>query len=250
MNIKSILLSGLFILTGCASHDPQTGERNDPFEGFNRVMFTFNFDVLDPYVLRPVAVVWKDYVPEPAKEGTSNFLYNLSEPAHMVNNLLQGEITASAKSFNRFMLNTIFGLAGLIDVAAMANDELKRPDPQRFGTTLGSYGVPSGPYIVLPFYGSFTITKEGGNYADTLYPMLNAVSSGWWLVGTSMVSAIDGRAKLIEQEGLLKTSSDPYITVREAYFQRNEFLINRGQVVAPTNTQDMKAIEAELDALD
>lgn len=250
MKIKALILSGFFALAGCASHDPKTGERNDPLEGFNRVMFTFNYDVLDPYVLRPVAVVWKDYVPDPAKTGTNNFLYNLSEPAHMVNNALQGEFTESAKSLNRFILNTIFGFAGLIDVAAMANEELQRPDPQRFGTTLGSYGVPSGPYIVLPFYGSFTITKEGGNYADTFYPMLNAVSSGWWLIGTSMVSAVDGRAQLIDQEGLLKTSADPYITVREAYFQRNDFLINRGQSTSPSDNQDMKSIEAELDALD
>ncbi|MFC0180331.1 MlaA family lipoprotein [Thorsellia kenyensis] len=247
--MKAFIISLIVFISGCASHNQETGERNDPLEGFNRVMFSFNYEVVDPYVLRPVAVVWKEYVPNPIKDGSNNFIYNLSEPAHMVNNLLQGEVEASAKSFNRFLLNTILGLGGLIDVAGMANDELKRPDPQRFGTTLGSYGVPTGPYVVLPLFGSFTFTQEGGNAADTLYPVLSAVSSGWWLLGTTAVSAVDGRSRLIEQEGLLKSSADPYITVREAYFQRNEFLINRGET-SPSSSPDLKAIEADLDSID
>lgn len=250
MKTKLLSLCIALLISGCASHNQETGERNDPLEGFNRTMFTFNYEVLDPYVLRPVAVAWKDYVPDPAKNGTNNFLYNLSEPAHMVNNLLQGEFTASAKNLNRFMLNTIFGFAGLMDVAAMANDELKRPDPQRFGTTLGSYGVPYGPYVVLPFYGSFTFRQEGGSYADTLYPVLSSVSTGWLLVGTTAVGAIDTRSRLIDQEGLLKTSADPYVTVREAYFQRNDFLINRGEISISAPSLNLKAIEDDLDAID
>lgn len=247
---KCVLTGAVILLSGCASHDPETGERNDPLEGFNRTMFAFNYDVLDPYVLRPVAVAWKEYVPEPARNGTNNFLYNLGEPASMVNNFLQGNFYDGAKNFNRFMLNTIFGMAGLIDVAGMANDKLKRPDPQRFGTTLGSYGVPYGPYLVLPFYGSFTLRQEGGSYADTLYPVLSTVSTGWWLAGTSVVGAVDSRSRLLDKDSLLKSSADPYITFREAYFQRFDFLAGGSEAENIKQNPNAAAIADELDSID
>lgn len=154
------------LLMGCASSGEQQG-RSDPFEGFNRSMYNFNFNVLDPYVVRPVAVVWRDYVPQPARNGISNFTSNLEEPAIMVNYFLQGDPYQGMVHFTRFFLNTLLGMGGFIDVAGLSNPKLQRVEPHRFGSTLGHYGVGYGPYLQLPFYGSFTLRQEGGDAVDT-----------------------------------------------------------------------------------
>ncbi len=91
----------------------------------------------------------------------------------MVNYFLQGDPYKGMVHFTRFFLNTILGMGGLIDVAGMANPQLQRVEPHRFGSTLGHYGVGYGPYVQLPFYGSFTLRDEGGDMADGLYPVLS-----------------------------------------------------------------------------
>lgn len=168
----SALALGVTMLVGCANSGEQTG-RSDPLEGFNRSMYSFNYNVLDPYLVRPVAVAWRDYVPQPARNGLSNFTSNLEEPAVMVNYFLQGDPYQGMVHFTRFFLNSLLGMGGLIDVAGMANPKLQREQPHRFGSTLGHYGVGYGPYVHLPFYGSFTVRDDGGDMVDTLYPVLS-----------------------------------------------------------------------------
>lgn len=246
-------LSGLALATtllvGCASSadkDPQG--RSDPFEGFNRIMYSFNFNVLDPYIVRPVAVAWRDYVPQPARNGISNFTSNLEEPATMVNFFIQGDPYQGMVHFTRFFLNSLLGMGGLIDVAGMANPKLQREEPHRFGSTLGHYGVGYGPYLQLPFYGSFTLRDEGGDYADTLYPLLSWLT--WPMsIGKWTVEGIETRAQLLDSDGLLKQSTDPYILVREAYFQRHDFIANGGKL-SPQVNPNAKAIEDELKDID
>ena len=218
------------VLVGCASSaDTQPQGRSDPLEGFNRTMYDFNFNVLDPYIVRPVAVVWRDYVPQPARNGISNFTSNLEEPASMVNNFLQGDPYQGMVHFTRFFLNTLLGMGGFIDVAGMANPKLQRVEPNRFGTTLGHYGVGYGPYVQLPAYGSFTIREDGGEWVDDLYAPLSWLT--WWMsIGKWTLEGIETRAQLLDSEGLLKQSSDPYILVREAYFQRPDFLAIGGKL--------------------
>lgn len=169
----SALALGTTLLVGCASSGTEQQGRSDPFEGFNRTMYNFNFNVLDPYVVRPVAVAWRDYVPQPARNGLSNFTGNLEEPAVMVNYFLQGDPYQGMVHFTRFFLNTLLGMGGFIDVAGMANPKLQRVEPHRFGSTLGHYDVGYGPYMQLPFYGSFTVRDDGGDMVDTLYPVLS-----------------------------------------------------------------------------
>lgn len=237
------------LLVGCASssdHGPQ--RRSDPLEGFNRAMFNFNFQVLDPYVLRPVAVAWRDYVPTPARNGLSNFTSNLEEPASMVNEFLRGNPYQGMIHFNRFFLNTLLGMGGLIDVAGMANPKLARGEPSRFGSTLGNYGVGYGPYVHLPVYGSFTIREDGGDWADTVYPVLSYLTF-WMSAGKWAVEGIETRAQLLDSDGLLRNSSDPYLMVRDAYFQRYDFLA-RGGVLKPQENPNAKAIQGELDEID
>ncbi len=114
----SALALGTTLLVGCASSGTIRPGRSDPLEGFNRTMYNFNFNVLDPYIVRPVAVAWRDYVPQPARNGLSNFTGNLEEPAVMVNysscraTLIRGWSTLPA-----FFLNTILGMGGFINIA-------------------------------------------------------------------------------------------------------------------------------------
>ncbi|VEB96094.1 Probable phospholipid-binding lipoprotein mlaA precursor [Cedecea lapagei] len=237
------------VLVGCASSGSQEPQgRSDPLEGFNRSMFNFNYNVLDPYVLRPVAVAWRDYVPVPARNGLSNFTSNLEEPATMLNYFVQGDPYQGMVHFTRFFLNTLLGMGGFIDVAGMANPKLQRVEPHRFGSTLGHYGVGYGPYVMLPGYGSFTLREDGGDYADTLYPVLSWLT--WPMsIGKWAVEGVETRAQLLDSDGLLRQSADPYVTVREAYFQRQDFLANGGQL-KPEANPNAAAIQDDLKDID
>ncbi|WP_109129015.1 MlaA family lipoprotein [Aggregatibacter segnis] len=227
MQIKkclAALLLGSVLLTGCSSSiDPQTGERKDALEGFNRKMWDFNYHVADPYVLKPLAKGWKNYVPSPVRTGVINVADNLDEPASFANRLIQGDFKQALIHFNRFWINTIFGLGGLIDVASYS-DPLKKQGDNRFGDTLGRYGVGTGPYVMLPLYGAATPRQDIGNLADTTYPMLSLL--GPWGFLKAGLQGIDTRAKLMDKEALLDQAQDSYLTFREAYFQRLEQRIN------------------------
>lgn len=238
------------LLAGCASSGGDSSDgRSDPLEGFNRTMFNFNYNVLDPYVLRPVAVAWSDYVPTPVRSGLSNVSNNLGEPATVINYLLQGEFKRAVMHFHRFVINSTFGIGGLIDFATHEED-LKRENIRRFGSVLGHYDVGYGPYVVLPGYGSATPREDIGGIADTLYPPLSWLI-GWPAVGKWMIDGIESRARVLDQDQLLKDSTDPYLFMREAYFQNRDFEAKDGQVAAPTNSNKALSDDElnEIDAL-
>ncbi|ARU94753.1 phospholipid-binding lipoprotein MlaA [Tatumella citrea] len=224
------------------------GQRSDPLEGFNRTMFNFNYNVLDPYVLRPVAVAWRNYVPVPARTGLSNALSNLDEPSSMVNSLLQGHVNQAAIHFTRFFLNSTLGLGGFIDVAGKANPKLAREHANGFGTTLGRYGVGYGPYVELPGYGSFTVRQDGGDMVDTLYPPLSFLTI-WLSAGKWALEGIETRAELLDSDAMLKQQSDPYSFIRNAYFQRYDFLANGGKLKPEVNP-NAQAIQGDLSEID
>ncbi|WP_373767329.1 VacJ family lipoprotein [Glaesserella sp.] len=241
-NIKSLFFIIVsFTLTACSSSiNPETGQRNDPLEGFNRAMWKVNYDYLDPYVLEPVAKGWRDYVPSPVKTGLVNVANNLDEPASFVNRLLEGEGQKAMIHFTRFWFNSIFGLGGLIDFASLT-DDLKLDNGRReFGDTLGSYNVPTGPYVMLPAYGPATPRQDLGRLVDTTYPALSLLTFPWGLT-KYVVQGVDSRSKLLGQESLLKQSQDPYTTFREAYFQNLEFKVKDGK----TENDDGKEILSE-----
>ncbi|GKX51687.1 Probable phospholipid-binding lipoprotein mlaA precursor [Budvicia aquatica] len=247
-HLISVALAGA-MLTGCASNSSDEDGRSDPLEGFNRTMFTFNYEYMDPYVVRPVAVVWRDYVPQPARNGLSNFTSNLGEPASMVNYFLQGNVYQGFRHFNRFFLNTLLGMGGFIDVAGMSNEKLQRTDNRQFGQVLGHYNVPYGPYVVLPVYGSATPREEGGAYVDYVYPVLSWITF-WGSVGKWTVEGIETRAQFLDQDQMLANSPDPYIFVREAYFQRNDFLVNDGKAQDAEQNPNADALKDQLGDID
>lgn len=243
------LLFSVITLTGCATYKPETNSYSDPMSGFNRAMFDFNYYALDPYILRPAAVVWKDYVPTPIRTGVVNFSSNLSEPASMVNNLLQGDVHKAGTHLARFFLNTVFGFGGIMDVASMADPQLQKGNKRQFGNVLGHYDVPYGPYVVLPFYGQATLREDGGNIVDALYPPLYWLDWQWALV-RGVFDGIESRAVAIEYEDLIKNSDDPYNFMRNAYFQRHDFLASGGKVDEQRQQQRQETINSFIDDID
>ncbi len=252
MNYRlSVFLLASIALSGCADHKKaadETTTRSDPLSGFNRTMFDFNYKVLDPYVVRPVAVVWRDYVPVPARSGLSNALSNLDEPSSMLSYLLEGKFTEAAKHFTRFMLNSTLGLGGFIDVAAKANPQLARQESYGLGSTLGYYGVGYGPYVQLPGYGSFTLRQNGGDMVDMAYPPLSWLTF-WLSAGKWALQGVESRSQLLDSDGLLHQQSDPYAFVRNAYFQHYDFLAKGGQL-KPEENPNAQAIQGDLSEID
>jgi phospholipid-binding lipoprotein MlaA len=229
-------------LAGCATTGARTGgagsagadqaaDSDDPLEPFNRAMFNFN-DKLDRYFLKPVAKGYRAVVPSPARTGISNFFSNLHEPGVMVNDVLQGKFKHAASDLGRFLVNTTIGIYGLFDVATHFGLEQHNED---FGQTLGKWGVGSGPYLVLPFFGSSDFRDAPSLYVDyELYPPshMEEQSTASKLYGVEIIST---RAQLLEAGDILEQAAgqDPYIFVREAYRQRRRNLIQDGVQTEP-----------------
>ncbi len=243
------------LLSGCSSSNNDSTNvspsRSDPFEKFNRTMFDFNFNVLDAYILRPVAVTWRNYMPKPVRIGLVNFTNNLGEPASMVNSLLRGEPKQAVNHLSRFLINTSVGVLGLVDVASVADDELAETQNVRFGSVLGHYNVDYGPYVVVPFYGSATPREDIGGIVDLLYPVYSLVTAlpG---IGLYLLNGIETRASVLDQDQLVRGSTDPYVFMKEAYFQNHDFKARGGEpstTVNPNSSTIQSSID-EIDSLD
>lgn len=223
--VLTSLLSAL-LLAGCASapdsdldSDLNASHVSDPFEGFNRSMWAINYDYLDPYVVRPVSLAYVGYTPRPVRLGISNFLSNLDEPASMVNNLVMGNGGKAFDHFNRFLINSTFGLLGLIDIASDAG--ITDHNEKALGDALGHYGVGNGPYVMVPGYGPWTV-RETADFADGMYVPLSLLNF-WAGLGKWAFEGMETRASLVTQEAMLENSPDPYALTREVYIQHQDF---------------------------
>ena len=228
-----IILAALVcvLCVACASQpsnpDGSKPERSpaDPWEPLNRSIHMFNGG-LDKVTLKPVAKGYQIVVPRIIRLGVSNFSRNLRSPLHIINNFLQGKIGSGFRQTGRFVMNTTFGIGGLMDVATDAGINVEIED---FGQTLAVWGVPDGPFVVVPFLGPQTLR-------DAIMIPLNFLADPLWHYNNSsvrdkiyLVRAIDLRASLLSaEELLLKDAYDPYIRIREAYLQRRKYLINDG----------------------
>lgn len=228
-NVKNIalLMAIALFLSGCRSvpmmeTESQTNKQEgntDPLEGFNRKMWTVNYDYLDPYMLRPAAVAYTTYTPTPIRSGLHNFFSNLDEPASVVNNLFMGNGRVAGIHFNRFWINSTFGIFGLFDIATAAGIT---PDGNKsFGDTLGHYGIPNGPYIMVPGAGPYTPREAASAVDYTYFPL--AYLNVWAAVGKFVIQGLETRASLFGQEQMLENSPDPYAFTREAFLQRQDY---------------------------
>ena len=194
----------------------------DPWEGFNRAMFSFN-DGLDTYALKPVTQGYKAVMPDMAETGVSNFFENLSDVGTLINNLLQGKFNSASQDLARISFNTTFGLGGLIDVATPMGIDKHEED---FGQTFGYWGASSGPYLVLPLFGPATVRDGLGMIPDSLVDPVRYVDDNGARNALYVTRVIDNRAQLLEAEKLI--SGDKYTFIRDAYLQKRAFSIADG----------------------
>ena len=242
-----ILLTGLLLLGGCASQQntaektQQYADPKDPLESFNRIMWDFNYEILDEYVLRPTAVAYVDYMPQIARSGLLNMAENLEEPSNSLNNLLQWKLDGTFISLGRFLLNSSLGLLGMIDVASEIGLE---PQEEEFGEVLGKWGLDTGPYLMIPARGPSDVRSSIGDVVDTSYSPLDGLNFYFSFLRVG-IKALEGRASVIQQEQQLSSSSDPYAFVKSAYFQNLEFKVNDGMI---EKSEEEAELEDDIDA--
>lgn len=218
---------------------PNSNDAPDPLEGMNRAIFSFNQEA-DRWVLKPVAEAYTEVAPEELRNGISNFLSNLGDLKVIANDLLQLKLEQAGQDTGRFLLNTTVGFFGFFDPATEFGLPKNHED---FGQTLGVWGVPSGPYLVLPILGPSTIRDTGGLIVDgQIDPAHNIDHPGRRnaVIFTQRgLNAVDIRAKLLGSEKLLESNLDPYEFFKQAYFQkRASQILDKPVNEAPTISDD------------
>jgi phospholipid-binding lipoprotein MlaA len=142
-------------------------QKVDPLEGINRVFYELNFNLLDPVIIKPIAIIYDQTTPKPVRRVLRNFFSNLDEVPSLVNNVLQGKFGQAGNNAGRFLMNTTIGLGGFFDVAEKAG--LQPGEDEDFGQTLAVWGIPAGPYLMLPFFGPSTLRDAPSNFVDSLF---------------------------------------------------------------------------------
>jgi phospholipid-binding lipoprotein MlaA len=227
---RALALVATVLLAGCAT----TSMRGDPFEPANRVAFDVH-EAIDGAIIRPAIQVYVDYTPEPVRRVVSNFFGNIDDLYSAINSALQGKPDDFGNSLGRVMVNTGFGLGGLIDIASEAG--IPKVD-EDFGQTFGVWGIPQGPYLFVPLFGPSTF-RDGTGFLIRAFttptgfipdiPVRNVV---WGMAWVNENALIVGTSKLVEQAAL-----DRYTFVRRAYLQRREYLVRDGKPAPETEDE-------------
>jgi phospholipid-binding lipoprotein MlaA len=234
---SNLSLVAVLLLFGCATQ-PDTAQPgaaadqedfNDPLEDTNRKIFDFNL-VVDRNVLVPVAKAYRTVLPEPVRDSLRDFLRNLREPLIFANDALQGQFERAGQTFARFTLNSTLGVGGLLDVAGRWGELPYHEDD--LGLTFGVWGIPEGPYVVVPVLGPSTPRDLGGQVAEGFGDPFTRLVTGnpytlyWIPFVRGGVAGIDQRSRYIETlADIERTSLDYYATIRSLYRQRRAALI-------------------------
>lgn len=252
MTCRYLLLCGLLLLSGCASVPGPPDER-DPFESYNRAIYSFNSD-FDTYFMRPIAVGYRDYIPQPVQTGVTNFFSNLQDVIVLANDIMQFKFAQATSDFSRLAWNSTAGLLGFIDVATHMDLPKHNED---FGQTLATWGVPNGPYFVLPIIGPSTIRDSAALPVDIyIHPTFHGIITDDTVnFGALGLRFVDLRKNLLPATDIVeKVAIDPYSFVRDAYFQSRINLIYDGR---PPEVKQLdidfssdQDLEQELEALD
>ena len=192
----------------------------------NRAIFEFN-EIVDDNVLKPIAKGYKYVTPDPVEVGISNFFSNLGEIGTITNDLLQLKFAQAGRDTMRFFLNSTLGIFGIFDVATPLGLSKNKED---FGQTLGFWGVPDGPYLVLPFLGPSSFRDGPSMIVDyELSPVEQLHHEERQVLQT--LDIVDTRARLLRATKILDTAAkDKYIFIRESYLQKRESQVNDGNV--------------------
>ena len=226
--VVSCLATVLLALAGCAGNPPagNSGQAttDDPWEPLNRNIYRMN-RTLDKYSLKPVASGYRQIVPGAIRTGIDNFFVNLRTPWHSINNLLQGDGMQSLHEAGRFLFNSTFGIGGLVDVASQMGLEKHTED---FGQTLAVWGVPDGPYVVVPFFGPATLRDAVAMPLDFMADPLVWYDNSAVRDKLYVLRIVNLRERYLDAEELLEDSYDPYIRLREAYLQNRRYQVYDG----------------------
>ncbi len=235
----AMLLMSVAVLfsAGCAKRPPDSDpqalsaylEANDPLEPMNRAIFSFN-QGFDDIILEPAARFYRQFGPPDIRKGISNFVNNWREPVTFVNDILQGQAKRATTSLTRFLINSTFGLLGLLDTATYWGIEGHSED---FGETFAVWGFGEGPYIMLPILGPSNARDFSGFVVDFFYDPVSLWLShkGWTYVryGRLALRGLIYREENLETlDDLGKSSTDFYATIRSAYRQNRNYDINNG----------------------
>lgn len=220
---KTLLSCAALALTLGATDVTQAA--SDPFESLNREILEFN-DAADEAILRPIAVGYGSFVPEPMRQGLMNAYDNLTDVNGALNAVLQGRPAKATRNTGRVLINSTLGLLGLIDIASEMGIEPYETD---FGHTLARWGAPEGPYVMVPFLGPRTFRSGIGDISDSF------MSANDYLFDDDLVTwgsrgwrALEYRAGLLDAEELI--TGDRYIFIRDAYLQNRAALVSDGVV--------------------
>lgn len=230
----------LFLLLSSTSFSLMAEAKDpDPWRKMNEKIHAFN-EFFDRNLLKPVAIGYQKVMPEPLNKGITNFFRNLREPVNFINDLLQAKPKESLVDLGRFSVNTTIGLLGFVDVATRFEWQRNNED---FGQTLGSWGVSSGPYLVLPFLGPSTL-RDGVVKIPESFTNLNPLSAAsdgdtGVVIGSTVVNAIDTRADLLETEKVLEQLGNRYTAMRDAYLSMREYDVQDGNVEDEMMSEDL-----------
>ena len=199
---------------------------DDPWEGFNEKMFWFNREVLDRYLLKPLATGWDFVFPDPVQRGVHNFFDNLAVVRRVVNNTLQLKLTGASTELARFTINSTIGLVGFFDVAKDAFGIEQRDEDT--GQTFGVWGMGPGPYLILPFLPPLTV-RDGFGYAFDLAMTPYTYFIPWWgsVAGTATNTVNERSLNLDRFERVAESTVDLYGAVRNGYLQRRAAAIKQ-----------------------
>lgn len=224
------IITLIFLFTSLNVH---TEEVNDPLEDLNRKTYEFN-EKLDSTILKPTAELYSKFPPK-VKQGVTNFFNNLEEIDTSVNQLLQGKPKKSLNDLTRFVINSTIGIAGLFDVASKMGLERHEED---FGQTLAVWGVPEGPYIMLPLLGPSTLRDTASRPVSSFLSVTFHMTDTDVNIALKSVDALETRERLLDVESLM--SGDKYSFVRDAYMQSMEYEIKDGIDVEDEFVDDME----------
>ncbi len=219
LTIRTLRLAALGLLVvlaqGCAT-GPNANPA-DPLEPFNRTVFNLN-DGLDRAIFKPVATAYKEVTPSPVRTGVNNFFNNLADVWSVVNNALQLKPKETLETGMRVAINTIFGLAGVIDIGTEMRLARNKQD---FGQTLGYWGVAPGPYVVLPFFGPSSVRDTVGTVVDSSVDLVNNVKNVPTRNSLIGLRVVDKRAEFLDaSDALDQAALDKYSFTRDLYLQR------------------------------
>jgi phospholipid-binding lipoprotein MlaA len=221
----ALALCALVLMTGCAT-GPNANPA-DPLEPLNRQVARFN-DTVDDAVLRPVATVYQKALPSPIRAGVNNFFSNLTDVWSFANSVAQLKLQDSAQTFMRLNVNTVFGLAGILDVATELGIDRHYED---FGQTLGRWGVPSGPYLVLPLLGPSTVRDAAALIVDVNGDPVNYINDIPVRNSMYALRLVDIRSKLLLASALLDDAAlDRYSFTRDAFLARRRNEVHDGDL--------------------